>query len=72
MENYKEHDFLTATEVADILRMSKSKCYDLINSPDCPFNVVPLGRLKRIPANNFWKWYDSLSVKEINSRKRGK
>lgn len=63
MENIG-HEFLTVPEVADILRIGKSKCYGLANSPGCPFNVVKLGRLTRIPANSFYKWYSSLGENE--------
>lgn len=70
MENYREHDFLTVVEVAGILRMGKSKCYDLANSPDCPFNVIKLGRLTRIPSNNFYLWYDGLAEKQMEKRGR--
>lgn len=67
----REKDFLTVVEVAEILRIGKSKCYDLVNSPDCPFNVVKLGRVTRIPSNNFDRWYDSLQEKQ-EQRKRGR
>lgn len=59
--NMREQLFLSVYEVADIMRMGKSKCYDYINSPDCPFKVVRIGRLKKIPSNSFFEWYDSLS-----------
>lgn len=71
MSDYREKDFLTVVEVAEILRIGKSKCYDLANSPDCPFNVVKFDRLIRIPTNNFFRWYDGLAEKE-QSRKRGR
>lgn len=68
--DYREHEFLTVYEVADILRMGKSKCYDLVNSPGCPFKVLKIGRLTRVPANSFYKWYDSLAEKEGPDRRR--
>ena len=42
---HREKDFLLVDEVKDILRISKSQCYDLVNSPDCPFNVIRIGKL---------------------------
>lgn len=45
-KNIREQLFLTVYEVAEIMNMGKSKCYDYINSPDCPFSVVKIGRLK--------------------------
>ena len=62
-KNIREQLFLTVYEVAEVMNMGKSKCYDYINSPDCPFSVVKVGRLKRIPSNSFFEWYDSLPEK---------
>lgn len=67
---HREKDFLLVDEVKDILRIGKSQCYDLVNSPDCPFNVVRIGKLIRIPSNNFFKWYDSLE--EESKERKGK
>lgn len=72
MSDYREKDFLTVEEVAGILRIGKSKCYQLVKSPDCPFRVLPLQRLIRIPANNFFKWYDGFAEQKEQERKRGK
>lgn len=44
-KNIREQLFLTVYEVAEVMNMGKSKCYDYINSPDCPFSVVKVGRL---------------------------
>ena len=59
-KNIREQLFLTVYEEAEVMNMGKSKCYDYINSPDCPFSVVKVGMLKRIPSNSFFQWYDSL------------
>lgn len=67
---HREKDFLLVDEVKNILRIGKSQCYDFVNSPDCPFNVIRVGKLIRIPSNNFFKWYDSLG-EELTER-RGK
>lgn len=69
MEGYREKDFLTVAEVAEALRVGKSKCYEIVKGRDCPFCVVKLGRTVRIPSNNFYKWYDSLM--ENGKGKRG-
>ena len=45
-KNIREQLFLTVYEEAEVMNMGKSKCYDYINSPDCPFSVVKVGRLK--------------------------
>nr|WP_308626156.1 helix-turn-helix domain-containing protein [uncultured Eisenbergiella sp.] len=71
MSDYREKDFLTVEEVAGILRIGKSKCYDLVKSPDCPFRVLPVGRLIRVPANNFFNWYDSFAEQKEFKKKRG-
>lgn len=63
-QNLRTQHFLSVAEVSDIMGMGKSKCYEYINSPDCPFNVVKIGRLKKIPSNSFFRWYDSLAEKE--------
>ena len=58
MDKCKEKDFLTAEEVMEILRVKKSACYNLLGSPDCPFPVVKIGRLIRVPSNAFFNWYN--------------
>lgn len=71
MTDYREKDFLTVEEVAGILRIGKSSCYKLVKSPDCPFRVLFLERLIRIPANNFFNWYDSLAEQKEVKKKKG-
>ena len=41
--------------------MSRSKTYELVCSPECPFLVLKIGRRISIPKNSFLKWYNSLA-----------
>ncbi len=57
MENRKLLDYpdiLRAEDVAAILRTSKSKAYDLLNSADFPTLVV--GRRKMVSKEKFIEW----------------
>ncbi|MBD5508860.1 MAG: helix-turn-helix domain-containing protein [Lachnospiraceae bacterium] len=58
----REKEFINVKELADILGVSRSHAYELLNSDDCPFNAVKIGK-KRIviPTNSFYRWYDSLA-----------
>ena len=64
MRDIAEKDFLTVKEVMQILRMKKTACYNLLGSPDCPFQVVRFGKLIRVPLNSFSKWYGSLEERK--------
>ena len=44
-----------------MFRLSRSKTYELVCSPDCPFLALRIGRRICIPGNNFLKWYNSLT-----------
>lgn len=46
----REHDFLTAAEVADLLRVSTMTVYRLIHSGDLP--AVRVGRSYRLEASD--------------------
>ncbi|MDO4423146.1 MAG: helix-turn-helix domain-containing protein [Eubacteriales bacterium] len=62
MENRKLLDYpdiLRAEDVAAILRTSKSKAYDLLNSRDFPTLVV--GRRKMVSKEKFIEWINSNS-----------
>jgi len=43
----REKEFINVKELADILNVSKTYAYELLNSSDCPFNAIRLGK-KRI------------------------
>lgn len=47
---------LTVSEVQRILGLSKNKAYEFVTSDECPFRVIKLGRLYRIPAKDFYSW----------------
>lgn len=49
-------DVLTAQEVADFLQISKEHVYAMIRREEIPF--FKLGRLVRIPKQDFIKWID--------------
>ena len=61
MEEYNVPKFYTVEEISRILRLSRSKTYELVCSPDCPFLALKIGRRICIPGNNFLKWYNSLT-----------
>ena len=61
MEEYNVPIFYTVDEVSKMLRLSRSKTYELVCSPDCLFLALRLGRRICIPGNNFWKWYNNLA-----------
>ena len=56
----EEPKFFSVAEISNILGLSRSRTYELICSVDCPFNAVKIGKRICVPANSFYKWYDSL------------
>ncbi len=60
MDNEQEIKFYSVAEVSEILGISRSKAYEWVVSPYCPFLVMRIGRRVIIPANNFNAWYESL------------
>ena len=61
MENEQEIKFYSVAEVSKMLGISRSRAYEWIISPQCPFLVLRIGRRIIIPANNFAKWYESFA-----------
>ena len=61
MENEPEIKFYSVAEVSKMLGISRSRTYEWVISPQCPFLVLRIGRRIIIPANNFAKWYESLA-----------
>lgn len=61
MENTKEPKFFNVPEISEILGISQSEGYILVKSSDCPFMVIRIGKRVCIPANGFYKWYESLA-----------
>lgn len=57
--------FMTVSEVAEVMGISKALAYTYVRSEECEFNVVMINRRIIIPANSFYQWYDSL--KETNN-----
>lgn len=49
--------FYTAEEVAEILRISRSTAYKYLNSDECPFNRMFIGKRVVVPVNAFEMWY---------------
>lgn len=49
---------LTVKEVQSILRLSKNKAYELIADSNCPFRVIKIGHVYRVPADTFWLWLE--------------
>ena len=60
MEEQKEPRFYNVEQLSNILGISRSKTYELVSSPACPFVALKIGKRVCIPANSFYKWYESL------------
>ena len=60
MSEREEPKFFSVAEISNILGLSRSRTYELICSADCPFNAVKIGKRICVPANSFYKWYESL------------
>lgn len=71
MDEYNIPKFYTVEEISKILKLSRSRTYVLVCSPECPFLALKIGRRICIPENSFLKWYNSLaegnSTEEVNS-----
>ena len=52
-----EKRFFTAKDLQDILDISRSAAYKLLN--DDTFPSVKIGSLLRVSEADFWKWCDS-------------
>ena len=61
MENEQEIKFYSVTEVSKMLGISRSRAYEWVISPQCPFLILRISRRIIIPANNFVKWYESFA-----------
>jgi excisionase family DNA binding protein len=46
-----EHRYLTVDEVAQRIRVSRSKAHNMVNDGEIP--AIRIGRLIRVPANEF-------------------
>ena len=68
MEEQKEPRFYNVEQLSNILGTSRSNTYELVSSPDCPFVALKIGKRVCIPANSFYKWYESL-VQDTNTEK---
>ena len=60
----EEPKFFSVPEIGDMLGISRTKAYELICSDACPFNAVRIGKRICVPANSFYKWYESLAGDE--------
>lgn len=60
----EEPKFFSVAEISNILGLSRSRTYELVCSDDCPFNAVKIGKRIWVPANSFYKWYESLAGDE--------
>ncbi len=61
MSEREEPKFYSVAKISNILGISRSRIYELVCSGDCPFNVVKVGKRICVPANSFYKWYESLA-----------
>ena len=53
---YQDKLFLTPTDIMDILEFSENSCYRYLQV--APFRVERIGKLVRVQAKSFWKWYN--------------
>lgn len=60
----EEPKFFSGAKISNILGLSRSRTYELVCSDDCPFNAVKIGKRVCVPANSFYKWYESLAGDE--------
>ena len=56
----EEPKFFSVAEISNILGLSRSRTYELVCADDCPFNAIKIGKRICVPANSFYKWYESL------------
>ena len=47
--------------LSKMLKISRSKTYELVCSSECPFLELKIGRRICILENSFLKWYNSLA-----------
>lgn len=47
-------EFMTVMEMAETLKISRSKAYQLIKLPDIP--IIKIGKNIRIDKNKFFSW----------------
>lgn len=58
MNELRSKMFITVSELADIMRFSKSFAYEYLKGNECPFPVYKAGSKLVIPCVAFFKWYD--------------
>lgn len=68
MSRQDEPKFFSVADISNILGLSRSRTYELVYSDDCPFNAVKIGKRICIPANGFYKWYESLAGNDSTER----
>ena len=56
----EEPKFFSVAEISNILGLSRSRTYELVCADNCPFNAIKIGKRICVPANSFYKWYESL------------
>jgi len=60
VNNAFDEAYYTITEVSQMLRLSRTKTYEMAR--DGSFPVVQIGRVLRVPASKFQLWLDSNMV----------
>lgn len=68
MSEREEPKFFSVAEIGRMLGISNSKAYEIMATDNCPFNVVKIGKRICIPANSFYKWYESFVGDEDTER----
>lgn len=59
MTNKRIQETLTVEDIIEILQISRTGAYQLIND-NPPFTVKTIGRIKRISAKSFFDWLDGI------------
>lgn len=59
MTNKRNQETLTVEDIIEILQISRTGAYQLING-NPPFMVKTIGKLKRISAKSFFSWLDGI------------
>ena len=54
----EKHEYLKVPEVAGVLRIARSRAYELVGSGEIP--SVRVGKLRRIPARELRAYVDAL------------
>ena len=64
MERPDEPKFFSVPEVSKMLGLGTTKTYSFLQSTECPFRVIQIGKRIVVLANSFYKWYENFAVRQ--------